>query len=307
MKKISFHIYEDDDYDENKDDDDIYQACCYSDNIWQKLIVNWNKIDSPKFQGYRVVISKNDPNPAYPKNGYLFYITDKNQTSAVIDNSIPYAVNSDFGDYLYKCVKYYISVTAEYSDKFVAGNAVRKTYPGESIKDTHELRCLYFGRKWCSGIKMEQKLTQMTLKYRVVISKNDSTPGLDDGYLYRITDPNKTFAVINNTDKYTGGDFGNYLTKGDKYYFTVVAVYEDEAVAGNAVQFKYDGAENPDLYIVPEVNAYIENGKLVLRWNQINSSKFVGYRVVASKMTLLQAILITDIYMQLAIELKTMQ
>jgi hypothetical protein len=279
--------YEDDDYDENDedDDDDIYiKPVVTVTTSGKKLIVNWNKIDSPKFQGYRVVISKNDPNPAYPKNGYLFYITDKNQTSAVIDNSIPYAVNSDFGDYLEKGVKYYISVTAEYSDKFVAGNAVRKTYPGESTNDTHETPVVYTSVENGILVLRWNKINSKDFKeYRVVISKNDSTPDFDDGYLYRITDSNKTFAVINNTDKYTGGDFGNYLTKGEKYYFTVVAVYEDEAVTGNVVQYKYDGAENPDLYVVPEVNAYIENGKLVLRWKQIDSPKFVDYRVVASK------------------------
>jgi hypothetical protein len=120
-------------------------------------------------------------------------------------------------------------------------------------------------------------------EYRVVISQYDSTPEYDDGYLYRITNPNKTFAIINNSVKYTGGDFGNYLTKGVKYYFTVVAVYGNETVPGNVVQCEYIGVENPELYVTPVVTASEENGKLVIRWNQINSSNFVEYRVVASK------------------------
>jgi hypothetical protein len=86
-------------------------------------------------------------------------------------------------------------------------------------------------------------------EYRVVISKNDSTPDIDDGYLYRITDPNRTFAVINNTVKHTGGDFGNYLTKGVKYYFTVIAVYKDKVMEGNTVQVEYVGTENPLIVI----------------------------------------------------------
>ncbi|HHW30818.1 MAG TPA: S-layer homology domain-containing protein [Clostridiaceae bacterium] len=120
-------------------------------------------------------------------------------------------------------------------------------------------------------------------EYRVVISKNDSTPDIEDGYLHRFTDPNRTFAIINNLEKYTGGDFGNYLTKGVNYYITVIAVYSDKILTGNVLQFQYNGTENPELYVAPVVTASEENGKLVLRWNQIDSPNFVGYRVVASK------------------------
>lgn len=128
--------------------------------------------------------------------------------------------------------------------------------------------------------KIDSKLLK---EYRVVISKNDPTPDIEDGYLYKFTDPNRTFAIINNIDKYTGGDFGNYLTRGENYYITVIAVYKDKNVTGNVLQFQYTGMENPELYVAPVVTASEENGKLVLRWNQIDSPNFVGYRVVASK------------------------
>jgi hypothetical protein len=121
-------------------------------------------------------------------------------------------------------------------------------------------------------------------EYRVVISKNDSTPRYpENGYLYTITDPNRTIAVINNNDEYNSGDFGKYLTKGEKYYFSVTAVYDDGRAYGNTVRMQYNGTENPELYVMPVVTASEENGKLVLRWNKIESSNFVSYRVVASK------------------------
>lgn len=129
------------------------------------------------------------------------------------------------------------------------------------------------------------KITSDNFKeYRVVISKDDSTPEYpEDGYLYSFTDRDRNYAVINNADKYNNGDFGNYLTKGEKYYISVTAVYQDREVAGNTVRFKYDGAENPEAYVMPIVTAAVENGKLVLRWNRIDSPEFVSYRVVASK------------------------
>lgn len=275
--------YEEDD-EEDKEENVYVKPVVTVTTLNKKLVVNWNKIDSSKLVGYRIVISKNDSTPAYPDNGYLYYITNKNQTSAVIDNSTPYKGNSDFGEYLKKGEKYYISVTAVYSDKTVAGNAVRVTYPGENAGNTYEAPTVYTSVENGILVLRWNKINSEDFKeYRVVISRNNPTPGLDDGYLYKITDPDRTYAVINNTDKYTGGDFGNYLTKGVKYYFTVVAVYKDKAVTGNVVQVEYNGTENPELFEAPVVSASVENGKLVLRWNKIDSPKLIEYRVVASK------------------------
>lgn len=249
-----------------------------------KLEVNWNKIDSPKFSGYKVVISKNDSTPEYPENGYLFYITDKNQTSAIIDNSTPYKGNSDFGEYLEKGEKYYISVTALYTDKKVAGNVVRRVYPGEDYTDTSKIPEVSISDENGIPVIRWNKIKADDFKeYRVVISKSNSTPDIDDGYLYRIKDQNATYAAINNTNKYTDGDFGNYLTKGERYYFTVVAVYEDEVIEGKAVRFRYNGNENPELYQETVVSAVYEDGELVIKWNKIDSPLLVEYRLVISE------------------------
>lgn len=275
-------------YDEDKVtyDNDTYvkpAVTVTTDN--NKLVVKWNKIDSTKFTGYAVVISANDSTPTYPDNGFLYYITDKSQISAVIDNSTQYSGNSDFGKLLEKGKKYYISVTAVYSDKRVAGNTVHKTYPGANISDAYTAPVVYTSVENGNLVLRWNKISSEKFKgYKVVISKNDATPQYpDNGYLYHFTDIDRTYAVINNSVKYNGGDFGNYLTKGEKYYFSVTAVYEDRTVAGNAVQFQYEGIDNPESYVMPVISASEENGKLVLRWNKIDSQNLVSYRVVASK------------------------
>lgn len=251
-----------------------------------KLAVSWNKIDSAQLTGYAVVISANDSTPTYPDNGYLYLITDKNQTSAVIDNSTQYSGNSDFGKLLEKDKKYYISVTALYNDRMVAGNTVQKTYPGANISDAYAASVVYTSVENGVLVVRWNKIDSENFKeYRVVISKNTATPKYpENGYLYNITNKDRTYAVINNGDKYNTGDFGNYLTKGEKYYFSVTAVYNDGFIAaGNAVQYQYDGIDNPESYVMPIVSTAEENGKLVLRWNKIESTNFVGYRVAASK------------------------
>lgn len=59
----------------------------------------WQRISDQRFQGYKVVISRNNSRPAYPGDGYLYYITDRDVTTAVIDNEESYN-SGDFGQYL---------------------------------------------------------------------------------------------------------------------------------------------------------------------------------------------------------------
>lgn len=282
-------------YDEDKvtyDDDEItYDNTTYikpsvtvsTDNT--RLVANWDKISSTQLIGYVIVISMNDSTPTYPDNGFLYYIADKNQTSAIIDNSIPYNGNSDFGKYLEKDKKYYISVTAIYNDRYIAGNAVRKTYPVANNPDAYTTPVVYTSVENNNLVVRWNTIVSENFKeYRVVISKNNTAPKYpQDGYLYNITDRNRTYAIINNQSTYYGGDFGNYLTKGETYYISVTAVYKDRNVAGNAVQFQYVGTENPESYVMPVMSAAEENGRLVLRWNKIESTNLVNYRIVASK------------------------
>jgi PKD repeat protein len=93
-----------------------------------KIRIDWNVIANPCLQGYKVVISKNNPNPKYPDDGYMFWITDRTRNYAVISRTEHYN-GSDFGGYLHPGESYYFSVTAVYSDTKVAGNTVLLEYP----------------------------------------------------------------------------------------------------------------------------------------------------------------------------------
>mgnify|MGYP000945819721 FL=1 len=247
-------------------------------------VIRWNRIESDKFREYRVVISKNDDTPQYPDNGYLYTITDRNRTYAVIDNSTKYN-GGDFGNYLTKGQTYYISVTAVYSDRNVPGNTVSFVYNGPENPEQYAAPVVNLSAENGKHVLRWNRIDSKKFReYRVVISKNDNTPQYpDNGYLYTITDRNRTYAVIDNSTKYNGGDFGNYLTKGQTYYISVTAVYSDRNVPGNTVSFVYNGTENPELYVAPDVSSSVENGKLVLRWNRIDSPKLTGYIVSASK------------------------
>ncbi len=89
------------------------------------------------------------------------------------------------------------------------------------------------------------KITDKGLQgYKVVISRYNSSPSYpDDGYLFWITDRNKTSVTIDNSEPYKNGDFGKYLMPGEKYYFSVTAVYQDKKIAGKAVKLTYPEIE----------------------------------------------------------------
>ncbi len=115
-------------------------------------------------------------------------------------------------------------------------------------------------------------------------TKNDSTPSYpENGYLYSITDRTKNYAIIDNKTKYTDGDFGGYFIKGEKYYFSVTAIYLDKIVPGNAIRVQYDGEDSPELFPAPQVSAAYEDGKLVIKWDKIDSPQLVEYRLVISE------------------------
>jgi hypothetical protein len=96
--------------------------------------LDWDIITDSRLQGYKVVISKNNPNPKYPDDGYMYWITDRNQNFAVIDTVTQYT-GGDFGKYLKPGEKYYFSITAVYADSKVSGNVVQLTCPFATADD----------------------------------------------------------------------------------------------------------------------------------------------------------------------------
>lgn len=122
--------------------------------------------------------------------------------------------------------------------------------------------------------------------YKVVASKSNPNPKYpEDGYLYCITDRNTVSAVIDNSQGYNGGDFGSRLVSGQKYYFSVTAVYDDEKVPGNVVALTYPGSTSNknNGHIKPVVTATTGNGKIILKWQPTSASDFSYYKVVVSK------------------------
>ncbi len=196
------------------------------------------------FKYYKVVISKNSSSPKYPDDGYLYYLTDVNNTTAVIDNKTPYN-GGDFGKYLTPGQKYFFSVTAVYNDKKIYGNSISLAFPPQSTTNntakgytSPQVSAKTDGSKII--LKWQPIYDERLNGYKVVISKYDSSPKYpDNGYLYWITDKNVSSAVIDNSKPYNNGDFGEYLTPGQKYYFSVTAVYKDFKKPGNTIYMEF--------------------------------------------------------------------
>ena len=93
-----------------------------------RIILTWKPILDPRFNSYKVVASRSNPAPSYPDDGYLFYITDKNQVTAVIENGSEYN-GGDIGGHFIVDQAYYFSVTALYNDAKIKGNAIRLVLP----------------------------------------------------------------------------------------------------------------------------------------------------------------------------------
>jgi hypothetical protein len=93
-----------------------------------RIVLAWKPILDSRLQGYKVVASKSNPAPAYPDDGYLYYITDRNQTTAIIDNSVAYN-GGDISGHFIPGQAYCFSVTALYKDARIKGNAVRLVFP----------------------------------------------------------------------------------------------------------------------------------------------------------------------------------
>lgn len=253
------NIDENSDENNNENDEDSqYIAPMVTDEVYDGAItLKWDKIESEELQGYKVVISKNNSTPEYPDDGYLYWITDRNKTTAVINNREPYK-NGDFGKYLTPGEKYYFSVTAVYGDRKVPGNVLEIVYPVDAKAGNVNQKPVKAYK--VPMVKSEIKDGVLVLSwtpinderfqgYKVVASKSNSKPKYpDDGYLYWITDKNTSSAVIDNSSAYNGGDIeGGYFVPGETYYFSVTALYNDVKVPGNVLTVTFpEGASNQD-------------------------------------------------------------
>jgi hypothetical protein len=93
-----------------------------------RIVLSWTPADDNGFNYYKVVVSKSNPYPRYPQDGYMFVIGERNKTSQSIDVSNGYN-GGDFGGKLVAGQKYYFSVTSVYSDEKIPGNALYLEVP----------------------------------------------------------------------------------------------------------------------------------------------------------------------------------
>lgn len=84
------------------------------------VVVSWSTISDARLDGYKVVMSSTNTNPAYPADGYEHWITDATVGSAAIEPTK-----------LLSGTTYYFSVTALYDGHNIKipGNAVAITIP----------------------------------------------------------------------------------------------------------------------------------------------------------------------------------
>lgn len=93
-----------------------------------RLQVDWSDISTAGLEGYKIVASKSNPNPKYPDDGYVYWVTDLSVHSKEIYPETTYNSGDLEGKFI-SGEKYYISVTAVYSDAKIPGNAVYITMP----------------------------------------------------------------------------------------------------------------------------------------------------------------------------------
>lgn len=93
-----------------------------------KLVIEWSEISLTGLQGYKIVASKENPNPVYSADGYAFWITNLSTRRKEIAPETAYS-GGDMNGSFKSGEKYYVSVTAVYSDQKIPGNAVRITMP----------------------------------------------------------------------------------------------------------------------------------------------------------------------------------
>ena len=96
------------------------------------VTIQWTPIADERLVGYAVVASRDNPNPAYPGQGYLLWITDPQLDSATVSSGDSYN-GGDFGSAFVSGTDYWFSVTAIYDIGGewvkVPGNAILLTFP----------------------------------------------------------------------------------------------------------------------------------------------------------------------------------
>jgi len=208
------------------------------------LKLTWTKETSDQLRGYKVVISENNPTPSYPDDGYLRWITDRDETSIVIDNAEAYN-GGDINAYLKPDTNYYFTITYLYEDAKKTTETVIAKTPSDlwapvviEPLDPSTLALSVETVENALKLTWTPEPSSSLRGYKVVISKSNPTPSYpDDGYLRWITDWEENTILIDNSEAYNGGDIDSYLLPDTAYIFTITYLYEDVKVTTQPVTF----------------------------------------------------------------------
>lgn len=215
----------------------------YGNSNSSAVVLKWDKITHSDFEGYKVVASTTDQTPVYPENGYALWITDKNNTTALIKAGSSYN-GSEFSTFK-AGETYYFSITAVYKDKKVPGNVITVTIPNTPSTSDN-----YYNQDKALTLQAENKVDSIELKwtiaqsdcfqgYKVVASQTDTTPMYpDNGYFKYITDRDNNSLTINKGDSYGSGDFSKF-EKGKTYYIAITYLCDDYKKSSNVVKIDF--------------------------------------------------------------------
>ncbi len=259
------------------------------------VVIKWRKETSDNLSGYKVVASKTNPNPKYPDDGYIKFITNKDTTSTKL-------YDGDGG--LKGGQTYYFSVTYLYNDGSTkTGNAVQLTVPKKTDSPTEDppkpseptvppaptdppsgdypsagiggsMDGTTARLSWC-------KINDSRLEgYKVVCSFTDSTPSYpDNGYVYWITNGSTSCSV--DMTKRSG------YAPGATAYFAITTVYNDGTKRTGSVlslTMPTDATPPPPPADYPStsLSASMDGTTARLNWSSISDPRFEGYKVVMS-------------------------
>jgi len=203
----------------------------------QGLKLSWTKETDPTLRGYKVVVSESNPTPSYPDDGYLKWITDPNETSIVIDNSLRYN-GGDIEGYLKADTLYYFTITYLYESDKKTTETVTKATPADLnvpvLSQPVDPETLILNVEILDSalrLNWTKEPSETLMGYKVVISESNPTPSYpDDGYLRWITDRDENSILIDQPENYNGGDIESTLKPDTTYYFAITYLYEDHKV-----------------------------------------------------------------------------
>ncbi len=243
--------------------------------------ISWEKATREDFQGYKVVASKDNPNPSYPEDGYVKYITDRDVTSQKLYTSDGFAPERE----------YYFSVTYLYSDGGKEyGSSVKLFIPEkeEPVVVEPVVQATYISttiRGSQSGSKVSlswDKIDRSRLDgYKVMYSFTDTNPVYGDGSKYYkwITNPATTSVSLDMSSLYG-------YKPNTKCYFSITALYDGHDVKkpSNVISFKTADASVEPVgdYVSTKISGSQSENTIYLVWNEIDHSSLDGYKVMYS-------------------------